>query len=70
MTGDSAEYADATDRLEVGDVVEVRRRYKVIGFDGPDTLTLNLEDGTTQIWMNDRIIDRGDLNAVIINDDD
>lgn len=67
MTSDDHRGSDH--QLGVGDVVEVRRRYKVIGFDGPDTLTLSLDDGTTEIWMNDRIVDREDLNAVILNDD-
>jgi len=53
--------------LKLGDVIEVTERHKVIGFDGPDTMTLNLGDETVDWWLNDRLVDRDDLDARVVD---
>lgn len=58
--------ADGDLPLQHGDVIEVTERHKVIGFEGPDTLTLNLGDGVVRRWMNDRLVDRDDLDAEVV----
>lgn len=65
MTEQSGE-GDGDLPLQHGDVIEVRERYKVIGFEGPDTLTLNLGDGVVYRWINDRLVDRDDLDAEVV----
>lgn len=61
--------SDGRAQIELGDVIEIRRRVKVIGFEGPDILTLDLGDGMVERWHT-RIVDRDNLDARVIDDDD
>lgn len=60
----SEDHQEEVAQLQHGDEIEIRYRYKVIGFDGPDTLLLNLGDGVVERW--DFIFDRDDLDAEVV----